>query len=295
MNKTKVSWKVARKVLSEVAWRGLLLCMGPPFLIGLLISLFGLREVLSEAPPFLIVLFGMLWIAYLYWCWLAAVKDALDKSNLGAGENLQEVGLPTNEKAELVTTHRKWLGVERVHSLNGWRRLWVLSAVLWAIAVGIFAYKESPHPYTAHVAGCIFPSELFSITASKIVREELLIWRRELPPNLALDDDDQLKTPPRDLFTLDDTVGIPGWNGDRLGRPKWARTPYVKAYCKTLFARLEQSSRAVRLREESSSAIAKRRIDWFATYFFAWIIPTAGIYFLGIAIVWVTRGFRKGQ
>lgn len=196
-----------------------------------------------------------------------------------------------------------------LHKLNGWQRLWVLLTILWIVPIGFFAHEQWPRPYSGHIAGCRFPGELFSVTAPAIVNDELVNWKRELPPNLAPDDDDQLATtPPRkpssrpltdDEFlggslTWDEAkAGIPGWNGDPLGRPAWAKAPLVKAYCKTLKERIERSGRAVQLRDASTNAIQKRRIQWLGTTFVAWIAPAVGLYLLGLAVVWVGRGFRK--
>lgn len=297
MGKMIVSWKTARKVLSSIAWRGAILSLWPPILVGVLIGVLGAHNITDIVHPSLIVFFYILWIAYLYWCWLAAVKAVLEKYGFQLGENSQERSVSSTQKAAPVESHRKWVGVGMLYNLNGWRRLWVLLTILWLVPVGFFAYQQWPHRYSAHVAGCLFPDELFSVTAPGIVNDELVNWRRELLPNLVPDDDQLITTPrrkPISALTYDEFSGkIPGWNGDPLGRPGWAKAPLVEAYCKTLKERLERSGRAVQLRDASTNAMQKPRIEWLALVFAAWIGPAVGVYLLGLAIVWVASGFRR--
>ena len=288
MQKTNASWLAVREIFSAIAWRGVILTAVPPFVLGMLLGPFG---VLESAHPFLFFFFYTLWIVYLYCCWLAVLKIVLEKYKLTPGGNSQERDETSSEKVAAKPASHRWLGLNS-YQLNGWQRLWVLSSILWIVGVGFRAYGQFPRPYAAPVAGCEFPGELFSVDSNRIVRDELVKWRRELPADLVLTDEKQPASPPSQ-FIDESPYTIPGWSGDRLGRPKWARTPYVKAYCKTLFERLERSGRAAILREQSRDSIIARRVEWFSLFFAAWIAPVLGVYLFGVAIVWVARGFRN--
>ncbi len=203
-------------------------------------------------------------------------------------------------------THRKWGAIAKLNNLNGWQRLWVFLALLWIVPVGIYAYRQWPSLYDnpARIAGCVWRGEWFSMAAPGIVNEELTNWRRELPPKLTITWEQATRQPElarraREIeFIPEYEVSgylprFPEWKGDPIGRPEWAHEPWVKAYCKTLFERLEQSGRADQLRTGSSEAILKPRIIWLVLITALWIVPAVGVYVLGLAIFWVRRGFQK--
>ncbi len=210
-------------------------------------------------------------------------------------------GDPIEAVPASVATNRKWVNIAKIDNLNGWQRLWVLLTILWIVPVGFLMYPQWPSPDSARIAGCMLPGELFSLAAPAIINDELTMWRRELPENLVFDQKNQSKTQRQptspEIITWYEATGFmrwfPEWKGDSLGRPEWAKAPWVKAYCTTLVERLERSGRAAQLRDASTKAMQKPRIEWLALVLAACIGPAVAVYLLGLAVVWVTRGFRK--
>lgn len=185
-------------------------------------------------------------------------------------------------------------------NLNGWQRLWLLLTILWLGAVGYLTYPNLPSTDTGLVAGCYVPYEMFSLSAPSIIKEELRVWRQELPAQLnakhaEIDSDSNQKV--GELMPFSEGVGywrfFPEWRGDPIKVPDWAREPWVKRYCESLLGRLERSGRANQMREATSTAILKLRINWFLLAFAEWIGPCIAIYLLGFGIAWVRRGFQN--
>lgn len=179
-----------------------------------------------------------------------------------------------------------------LNKLNGWQRLWVMLAILWLPPVVIWAYNDWPNAYTATVAGCVFSDELFSPAIEKILNDELSAWRQELASGIG-PWTEYAKPREQHFYTLDEFAGIPGWKGDPIGEPKWARAPLVEDYCPTLMARLERSGRANELRQARNDDLLTRRLKFFATTLAIWVIPLVAVYLLGVAVAWIIRGFRS--
>ena len=185
-----------------------------------------------------------------------------------------------------------------LNKLNGWQRLWLLLTILWLGTVGYLAYPNWPGTDTGRVAGCYVPYEMFSLSAPSIINEELRAWGQELPAQSNAKTAEIVSAREMgELIPFSEGVRywqfFPEWRGDPIERPNWAREPWVKRYCESLLGRLERSGRANQMREATSIAILKLRINWFLQAIAVWIGPCIAIYLLGFGIAWVRRGFQK--
>jgi hypothetical protein len=197
-----------------------------------------------------------------------------------------------SDQGKNAEAHRKRMGIAAISNLNGWQRLWVILSILWIVPAGYFAlsyYSRSTYgTFFTCLHGCKWPDAWVSSAMLEIINDELTVWKREQPPNKDL----TKKVTPDSKYEE--------YNGPRIVQtcelfespPTWASSLGRKPFCEILFERLERSGRADRLREAGTSKL-KAQMKLFALVVAAWVGPVLGVYLLGLAIWWVSRGFRK--
>ncbi len=289
---------------------------------GIAISILGPDGFGNSVPSTFKIAYWFYLIIYCLLLGVLSIWPSTYSNRVGvAGLNGNHLGhAAANREALTIATDQSVFGSAGNHQdslskyhLNGWQRLWVFLTILWLPAVAFLDYKYWPSQDGERVAGCVIPGNIFSYVAPTFISKELIDWRHELPTNLAFDSEEP--PPPSEAAPSKSEIlhanlsrifgdpiedggylqWFPNWRGDPLGRPEWSNAKEVKPYCKNLIKRLELSGRAEQMRKANSKAMLMHRIKWFAIEFTKWIVPAVIVYLLGLAIVWVSRGFRKSR
>ena len=150
-----------------------------------------------------------------------------------------------------------------LNNLNGWQRLWLLCAVLWAIFVAVFTIQSIPTETESEIRTQWANAKIELIRKHHSSGESLAKLRQRLYGDAS-----------------DEDIIHPTQNHSRIFDPYTAVPDDESLAVDEMFE--SQLSRRQNL--------SIPRIFGFA--FLAWLIPVAGLYFLGKMMHWVYIGFR---